>query len=138
VTGSEPEPLELAAAALARRDLTPAALAAKLQARGVSADAAAEAVARLQAAGYVDETRFAVARAEALAERGWGDAGIRHDLALQGCSLDEADAAVAGLEPEAQRARAIVAAAGVTARTLRRLAAKGFSADVLGDLTPAD
>ena len=125
------KPLELAAAELARRDLSPARLAARLQARGVPADEAAEAVERLEAAGYVDEARLAAARAETLAARGWGDAGIRADLEAQGCGADTVEAALAGLEPEGERARQLVVRLGPGARTARRLAAKGFGEDSL-------
>jgi len=120
------KPLQLAAAALVRRDLSPAALAAKLEAQGVGADDAAHAVERLRAAGYVHEDRFALARAEQLAERGWGDAGIRHDLVRQGCAAEAIESAFAALEPEVERARALVARLGSGPKTARRLAAKGF------------
>jgi regulatory protein len=129
--GPERKPLELAAAALARRDLSPAALAAKLEVRGVEAAEAADAVERLQAAGYVDEDRFARVRAESLAERGWGDAGIRNDLERQGCRADAVEAALGLLEPERERARALVARFGTGPRTARRLAAKGFAYESL-------
>jgi regulatory protein len=124
-------PLELAAAELARRDLSPARLAEKLEARGVASADAATAVARLEAAGYVDEDRFALTRAETLAERGWGDAGIRADLEAQGSSGAAIEAALAALEPERERAVGLVARFGASARTARRLAAKGFGEDSL-------
>jgi regulatory protein len=128
---TQKRPLELAAEALARRDLSPAALKARLEARGVDAADAAEAVDRLQAAGYVDGARFALARAETLATRGWGDDGIRDDLERQGCTAAAVEDALAALEPEARRARALVASLGPSPGTARRLAAKGFSADAL-------
>jgi len=127
----EKAPLRLASEALARRDLSPAALTAKLEARGVDAEEAAEAVDRLRAAGYVDEERFARARAGTLAERGWGDAGIRDDLARQGCTCDAIEVALGSLEPEPERARTLVRRLGPGPRTLRRLAAKGFGDDAL-------
>jgi SOS response regulatory protein OraA/RecX len=131
VTSPEGKPLELAAAALARRDLSPAALAAKLEAHGIETAEAADAVERLRAAGYVDEGRFARDRAESLAGRGWGDAGIRHDLERQGCTDDAVQAALASLEPERERARGLVARLGAGPRTARRLAAKGFAYESL-------
>ena len=124
-------PLELAAAELARRDLSPARLTEKLEARGVDAADAAAAVERLEAAGYVDEARFALTRAETLAERGWGDAGIRAELEAQGATGEAVEAALATLEPERDRALALVARFGASARTARRLAAKGFGEDAL-------
>ena len=72
--------LEQAAAALARRDRSAAALKAYLEERGVDAREAAEAVERLRLAGYVDDRRLAALRADTLVGRGHGDEAIRVDL----------------------------------------------------------
>jgi SOS response regulatory protein OraA/RecX len=86
---------------------------------------------RLARTGIVDDRRFAERRAAALAERGAGDALIRHDLAGAGVDAEFIDAAVGGLEGEHVRVDRIVERRGASAKTARYLAAKGFSADVV-------
>ena len=44
----------------------------------------------------MNDGRFALSRAESLAERGKGDAAIRHDLEQQGLAADEIDGYLAG------------------------------------------
>ena len=127
----EASPLEAAAAALARRDRSAAWLTRFLEGRGVSADEAAGAVARLERAGYVDDVRFAAARADSLAARGSGDEAIRADLTAAGVADEDVVRALAALEPEAERARMLVERLGTSARTARRLVAKGFDADAV-------
>jgi SOS response regulatory protein OraA/RecX len=82
----------------------------------------------------VDDRRVAAGRALALAERGYGDAAIRAALEQDGLGAGLVDEALAGLEAEHLRARALVEREGGGPRTLRRLAARGFDADVLDDL----
>jgi len=127
----EARPLELATAALARRDLSAAELRGALERRGVEAEDAAAAVARLEAAGYVDDSRYAAARAEALAARGYGDEGILRDLRRHGVDAAAAAAAIGMLEPEPDRAARLAGRFGRSPRTARRLAAKGFAPDVI-------
>ena len=104
--------------------------------------ARADALDTLERVGYVDDRRVARTRAEALAGRGFGDEAIRADLEQHGVAVEARDEALAGLEPEAVRARALVDRLGRTAKTAGRLARKGFSADALeaalGDLAPGD
>ena len=73
----------------------------------------------------------------ALAARGFGDAGIRFDLEAHGVDGEAVGEAVAALPPEAERAGALVARLGRTAKTGAPLARKGFAADrvesALGD-----
>ena len=95
--------------------------------RGVGEDDAARAVERLTEAGYVDDVRFACDRAAVLARRDYGDEAIRHDLEGRGLERNAIDAALALLEPEEQRARALTVRFGVTPATGRRLVMKGFS-----------
>jgi regulatory protein len=123
--------LGTATRALARRDRSEAALAAHLAARGVPPSDRRETVAALERAGYVDDARFAHARAHALAGRGYGDAAIAFDLERQGVGAAVVSDALAGLEPEERRAAAIVARDGGSARVARRLAAHGFDADTV-------
>ena len=115
--------------ALRQRDLPRARLEARLAERGVASAPAAEAVDALARAGYVDDTRFAHARAEALAHRSHGDAAILWDLERQGVPEGLAREAVAALEPESTRAQRIAASRGATPATARFLARKGFSED---------
>jgi SOS response regulatory protein OraA/RecX len=92
---------------------------------------AKESLAVLKDAGVVDDRRFAANRAEALAGRGYGDAGIRHDLERQGIAGDLAAEVLTDLEPELDRARRIVDRRGPGARTARYLAARGFGEEAL-------
>jgi SOS response regulatory protein OraA/RecX len=121
--------LEQAAAALARRDRSAAALVAYLEERGVGEGEAAEAVERLRLAGYVDDGRLAALRAETLARRGHGDAAIRADLERLQVDSDAIESALASLEAEAGRARRVAESLGPTLATARKLARKGFSGD---------
>jgi regulatory protein len=127
----EVKAVEAAAKALARRDRSAGDLVAYLEQHGIEAAAAAQAVERLAQAGYIDDSRLARNRAEALAGRGWGDEGIRHDLVRRALPGEAVEAALAGLEPEAARALALVERLGRDAKTARRLAAKGFSEDAI-------
>ena len=127
-------PLESAAKALARRDHSAAGLAARLERQGIDATEAAEAVARLQVAGYVDDERFAAARAAALAERGYGNDAIRADLAGHGLDADRIAAAMEALDAEDDRARELIERHGRSPRTARRLAATGFSPESLASV----
>jgi regulatory protein len=121
--------LEAATAALARRDHSAAGLVGYLAERGIDLDEAQQAVERLAQAGYIDDARTASARAESLAARGYGDAAIRADLESRGLVAERIDAAIGALNLELDRARSIVELDGGTARTARRLIAKGFSED---------
>jgi SOS response regulatory protein OraA/RecX len=130
--------LDAAGRALSRRDRSATGLAAQLERRGIPPAARASAVETMERLGYVDDSRFAAARAGSLAERGYGDEAIRFDLERQGLGQELITEAMDALEPELERAGAIVARSGVSAAALRRLAAKGFSAETVeamaGDL----
>lgn len=126
--------LRSALAALRHSDHTAETLGRRLTTRGVAPverDAVVETMTR---AGLLDDARFAQGRATALAARGAGDGLIRDDLERRGVAVDVIADALARLEPETERVRGVVAADGLSARTLRRLAAKGFSPDVLEEL----
>ena len=60
-----------------------------------------DALDELERLGYLDDERTASLRAARLAERGYGDAYIRADLERRGLA---SEAALAALEPEAERA----------------------------------
>ncbi len=131
-------PLEQAAAALARRDRSSVALTAYLEERGVEAAEAAEAVERLRCAGYLDDGRLAALRAEELVSRGHGDNAIRADLERSSVDPANIEAAIAGLQPERDRANALADRDGRTARTARRLLAKGFAPDTVAETMGAE
>lgn len=134
---SPPDPVEEARAvdhavrALARRDHSTMSLERKLRRAGVRAQARAAALELLGQAGYVDDGRYASDRAAVLAERGYGDAWILADLAQQGVDREAAEAAVAGLEAEPDRALRVLGAAGGGMRAVRLLGRRGFSEDTL-------
>jgi SOS response regulatory protein OraA/RecX len=124
--------------ALRHRDLPSAAVDAKLERAGVDAARREQTLETLERVGYVDDARYAVRRAESLADRGWGDAGIHADLERQGVDAEAAAAAVAALPPERERAAAIVAKRGPGARTAGYLSRHGFGEDALEQALVAD
>jgi SOS response regulatory protein OraA/RecX len=96
-----------------------------------------EALATLDRAGLVDDARLAQTRAELLARRGYGDAAIRADLRKRMIPTEPVAEAVAALEPEVDRARRLVHADVPNAKTLRRLASRGFSRETLEEISTA-
>jgi len=120
-------PVDVAVRALRHRDRSRADVAARLEKAGVGEAEREAALETLERIGWVDDSRFAASRAEGLAARGRGDALIRDDLVRSAVSSEAIGAALASLEPEAERARAIVAAKGRSAATARYLARNGFS-----------
>jgi len=75
--------------------------------------------------------RFAVSRAQALAERGKGNAAIRFDLQQQGLAGEEIEAALGTLEPERERAERVIARRGGGVATAKLLARRGFEEDAV-------
>jgi SOS response regulatory protein OraA/RecX len=125
--------LARAARALRPRDRSRRALAERLTHAGVREEAREDALDALERAGLVDDARVAASRAHALAERGYGDAAIRHDLETEGLAGELVEQALEALEPERERARALVArrvskGQGAEPKTARYLIAKGFAA----------
>jgi SOS response regulatory protein OraA/RecX len=125
------EALACATKALRHRSVSAQRLTERLEAAAVAPAARAEALDVLERAGLVDDARFAERRAEALAERGFGDEAIRHDLEQQGVAAELREQAVAVLPAESGRAQAIVARRGTGAKTARYLAAKGFGEEAV-------
>jgi regulatory protein len=123
------EALGAATRALARRDRSVVGLADYLARRGVGRKERVEAVDRLADIGYLDDARFALGRARSLAERGYGDDAVRFELEQEGVAAERIDAAVAGLAAERERALAVLRGSGSALAGIRKLAAKGFSAD---------
>jgi SOS response regulatory protein OraA/RecX len=117
--------------ALARRDFSERGLRERLERAGVDSKEAERVLTRLRDEGILDEARFAVNRARALAERGKGDAAIRFDLETQRLPGELMEAALAQLEPERVRAERIVGRRGPGPATARLLASRGFEQDVI-------
>jgi SOS response regulatory protein OraA/RecX len=128
----EPESaLAVATRALARRDFSARGLRERLRRAGVSPAEAEDVVGALLRSGLVNDSRFALSRAQSLAERGKGDAAIRYDLEQQGLAGDEIEVALTSLEPERERAERVIARRGGGAATARLLARRGFDEDVV-------
>jgi regulatory protein len=123
--------VQTALRALRFRDRTSAELAARLERRGVGEAERERALETLERIGYVDDRRFARSRAEQLAARAAGNELIRHDLEQRGVAPERVQEALAELEPERDRAAAIVAARGCGPRTARYLASRGFAEDAV-------
>ena len=130
--------LDRAVRALARRDLSAESLRAKLARAGVSEEAQNDALETLERAGYVDDARFARARAEQLVTRGYGDDWIRADLDAQGVVAEVAADAIAGLEPEGERARGEWAKLRGGLPAARTMARRGFAEETLEALLAQD
>jgi regulatory protein len=120
--------------ALRYSDYSRARLETRLAGRGTRADTRDDALATLEQAGLVDDARVADRRASALASRGFGDAAIRLKLEAEGLGPETVYEALAGLEAEPERARRLFSAQGGGAKTLRRLAARGFDPVTLEEL----
>ena len=114
--------LARAARALEHRDRSQAAVRRRLATAGVPGRAAEDAIGTLARSGIIDDARAAAARAAGLAGRGYGDEAIRFTLEEEGFAGEALEEALGGLAPEAERARALLAAG----RSARWLAARGF------------
>jgi regulatory protein len=123
--------VECALQALRYRDRTGFEIDEYLRSRGFSDEDRGQAVETLSRTGLVDDGRFAQARASSLAERGAGNALIRAKLARAGLARELVDDALDAVEPEATRARRIVARRGTSPKTARYLVGKGFSEGVV-------
>jgi SOS response regulatory protein OraA/RecX len=132
------EALAVATRTLRARDLSARRLAERLERASVAPAVVETSLAALSDAGLVDDGRFAANRALSLADRGYGDAAIRHDLERQGVAGELVDAALGGLEAESLRAQRLVEARGPGVKTARYLAAKGFGEDALEAALGAD
>ena len=125
------EALAVAGRALRHRDLSRRSLAVRLERAAVTPQAVAESLATLERAGLVDDPRVARARAESLGARGYGNEAIRHKLLAEGLAEPIAAEAVAGLEPESERARPLIERRGLGPRTARYLAGRGFGEEAV-------
>ena len=118
--------LDKALRALRHRDRSTVEIDRYLESRGVTDDERRTALETLVRTDLVDDRRYAERRGQSLADRGAGNALIRHELARAGLDPD-----LASLRPERERAEAIVARRGAGPKTARYLTAKGFSYDVV-------
>jgi SOS response regulatory protein OraA/RecX len=125
--------LARAARALAPRDRSRQALEHRLAGAGVPPATRGEVLETLERVGLVDDARMAVSRAGHLAERGFGDEAIRHDLEAEGVAPELVAEAVGALEPERERAAWLVAKRGAGPRTARWLAGRGFEDSSIED-----
>ena len=128
---AEHDPIEIATRALHHRDRSRRDVEERLARAGIDEVERLETLDTLERVGYIDDERFAGARAGVLANRGYGDEWIRHDLARHGVAAETAVAAIGSLTPEPERAAAIVERLGRTAKTGAHLARKGFGAEAL-------
>jgi SOS response regulatory protein OraA/RecX len=127
--------LAAATRSLAASDRSERALEQRLRRAGHSAAAREDALAACGRAGLLDDARLAESRAELLARRGYGDAAIRADLRRRLIPAEAATEAVAGLEPELDRARRLLESERVAGpKLLRRLASRGFARDTLDEI----
>jgi SOS response regulatory protein OraA/RecX len=125
------EALRVAGRALRHRDLSRRRLAERLEGAAVAPTAAAESLAALESAGLVDDRRVARSRSTSLAERGYGDEAIRHRLLAEGLDAALVEEALAGLEPESERARPLIERRGPGPRTARYVAGRGFGEEAV-------
>lgn len=125
---------EVALRALARREHSRASLEGRLTRAGVRRTERREVLDRAERCGLVDDDRYAVARARSLAGRDAGDALVLDDLVRHGVDEIVARDALASLEPERDRLDRVIGRRGLSSKTVRFLAAKGFAPELLEDL----
>ena len=125
------EALATAARALARRDLSAAALAERLTRARVAPAAARDALAGLAAAGLVDDRRLAQRRASDLAGHGLGDTAIAWRLEQEGFDGLSAREALEAQPPEAERAARVAEAQADPRRAAAVLSRRGFSPETI-------
>ena len=125
------EALAVAGRALRTRDLSRRRVGERLERAGVPPAAEQSALAALVEAGVLDDSRLALRRAHSLAERGWGNAAVAERLRREGIGENEIQPALAGLDPELDRAAPLVASAGGTAKAWALLSRRGFDPDTI-------
>jgi SOS response regulatory protein OraA/RecX len=125
------EALATAGRALAQRPLSRRRLSDRLRRRGIPPPAEREVLEELAAIGLVDDAKVARARADKLADRGWGDTAIRARLEADGFEETAVRAALAGLSAEADRATTVAAGTSSAHRAWSLLARRGFSPDAI-------
>jgi SOS response regulatory protein OraA/RecX len=121
--------LQRAGRALARRPLSEQRLEERLERAGLAADARLNALKRLKASGLVDDAKLARGRADSLAGRGWGDCAIAARLAAEGFGESTVREAIETLDPEIDRAVALVVNVADRRKAWALLARRGFGHD---------
>jgi SOS response regulatory protein OraA/RecX len=129
--------LEAATRTLARRDRSETEVRQALERKGVAAGEREQVVASLRGVGVLDDERFALGRAEALAERGLGDSAIVFELERAGIEPDLVAEALSRLDPERDRAARAAGRRGSSPRTARWLAARGFAPESVEHAVPS-
>ncbi len=105
----EQTPLQRALGLLVRREHSRKELGRKLRAKGIDADEAAAAVARLAEEGWQDDARFAEALVRNRSNAGYGPLHIRAELGTHGLDGEQIEAAMATFEGDwAENARDLV------------------------------
>jgi SOS response regulatory protein OraA/RecX len=128
------EALEAAVRTVSRRDVSTRRLRQRLDARGIASPEAEAAVETLASAGVVDDERLAQARAQHIADRGWGDEAIAARLEREGFPSEAVTQAIAELPAEHERARALFARAPDRRAAWRLLGRRGFSPEIVEDV----
>jgi SOS response regulatory protein OraA/RecX len=123
--------LNAAGRVLRRRDISRRGLADRLTRAGHAPGARERAVTALAEAGALDDRRFAERRSAFLADRGWGDDGIRARLDAEGVGPEDVDAALAQLRPEFERAARTVAGLRDPRKAWSLLARRGFDPETI-------
>jgi len=144
----EPTPVQRALGLLVRREHSRKELVRKLQGRGVEAEDADAAVARLAGEGWQDDARFAESLVRARAAGGYGPLHVRAELGTHGLDRDAVAAAMDTYEGDwRENARDLVrrrfGEAVPQDLTQRRkaadlLARRGFDADTIRAATRFD
>lgn len=125
------EALTKATRMLARRPLPRTLLEERLERKGVAPAALEEAVDVLEQAHYLNDHAYSLGRAQGLAERGYGDAAVRHILEQEKVASELIEEALDSLEPELERARAITRSIPDRKKLLGRLARRGFDPEIV-------
>ena len=131
------EGLRIAIRALARRELSVAEVAVRLERAGVRAEEREATIEHLCASGYLSDARAAQERARILAERGRGDAAIRADLQGRGIGEAAREAALASLPPENVRVEELIDRIGCSPKLAETLRRRGFSEETVEALRRA-
>lgn len=104
------ETLQRALKLLDRRDYSRKALLDKLLEQGASPEAAEAAADRLEALGFLNDTRYAELIVRHYGEKGYGPARIRQELYRRGLPRALWDEALEGLEPDEEKLDRLLAA----------------------------
>jgi SOS response regulatory protein OraA/RecX len=123
--------LAVAGRALRTRDLSRKRLGERLERAGVAPAAEQDVIAALLEAGALDDERLALRRAQALGERGWGNAVVAERLRREGIPENQIQPALEALDPELERASRIVAKVGDPRKAWALLARRGFDPDTV-------